>query len=326
MKKLVLTLAAIPLAAYAAGASAQTYAYQTHANAGGAVSVQNRILNLENRFNAGLSAGVFTSAQRDSISRQLNELRNLERSYSYNGLSQAERRTLQQRIRTVRDQLRMAGGSNWARNYGWSDAELDRYGDSYGTAYGQNGSYDAYGRPIQGSGVTYDRYGRPVANNNVVYDQYGRPVANNGVEYDRYGRPVYNGGVVTDRYGRPVNGGYSGQGGPYEPIPQGSQSGNVLGGVLGTVLGGGGGMGGVLGSVVGGGSGMGGILGSILGRGGLQRGDVITSTIGSVLGGATGYGSQYRDTGSVYYRSDGERVYEIDSRTNTVNRVYPVQR
>jgi hypothetical protein len=99
MKKLILTLAAIPLAAYTAGASAQTYANQTYANAGGTVGVQNRIANLETRFNAGISAGVFTNAQRNSISRQLTELRNLERSYSYNGLSEAERRTLQQRIR-----------------------------------------------------------------------------------------------------------------------------------------------------------------------------------------------------------------------------------
>jgi hypothetical protein len=71
---------------------------------------------------------------------------------------------------------------------------------------------------------------------------------------------------------------------------------------------------------------VGGILGSILGRGGLRSGDVITSTIGNVLGSAAGYGSQYRDNGNTYYRSDGERVYEIDARTNTVNRVYPVQR
>ena len=332
MKKLILTLAAVPLAAYAAGASAQTYA-----NAGGTAAVQNRITNLEGRFNSGLSVGVFTTAERNSISRQLTELRNLERSYSYNGLSQAERRTLQQRIRTVRDQLRTAGGPNWARSYGWSDAELD----APGSAYGQSGSYDAYGRPIHSTGETYDRNGRPINNNGVVYDQDGRAVANGSVMSDRYGRPIADEGVVYDRYGRPVNGGYAGQGGPYEPNSQGSQGGSVLGGVLGSVIGGGsgvggvlgsviggggGGMGGVLGSVVGGGRGMGGVLGSILSRGGLRTGDVITGAIGSVLGSAVGSGSQFRDTSNVYYRSDGERVYEIDARTNTVNRVYPVQR
>ena len=319
MKNLILTIAALPLAAIAAGATAQTYA-----DAGGTVATQNRISNLEGRFNAGLSAGVFTNAERNTISRQLTDLRNLERSYSYNGLTQAERRTLQQRIRAVRDQLRVAGGSNWARNYGWGDAELDAHGNAYGQ---KNGAYDAYGRPIVSPGGTYDPYGRPIANNSVVYDQYGRPVYNGGgVATDRYGRTIGNDGVTYDRYGRPVNGGYTGQGGPYEPISQGGMGSNVLGGVLGSVMGGGGVMGGVLGSVVGGGSGMGGLLGSILSRGGLRTGDVITSTVGSVLGSAVGFGSQYRDTSNVYYRSDGERVYEIDARTNTVNRVYPVQR
>ena len=331
MKKLVLTLAAVPLAAVAVEASAQTYA-----DTGGTVAVQNRIANLEERFDAGSRAGVFTTAERNSISRQLSELRNLERRYSYNGLSQAEQRTLQQRIRTVRDQLRLAGGPNWARNYGWSEAELD----AHGSAYGRVGSYDSYGRPISSSGETYDRYGRATADNRIVYDRYGRPIDDNGVVYDRhgrpvadnsvvydrygrplphrgvvtdrYGRPVADNGVVYDRYGRPVDGGYAGQGGPYEPVPRSSRGGNVLGGVLGSVLGGGGGMGG--------------ILGSILGRGGLRRGDVITSAIGSVLGSAVGFGSQFRDTSNAYYRSDGERVYEIDARSNRINRVHPVRR
>jgi hypothetical protein len=317
MKKLFLILAAVPMAALAGEASAQTYA---NANAGGGVGVQNRIANLEARFNAGLSAGVFTNSERSTIGRQLTDLRNLERSYSANGLSAAERRTLQQRIRTVRDQLRVAGGTNWANRYGWSDTELDTHAGAYG-----NVSYDAYGRPIPNGNVAYDRYGRPVANNGTVYDQYGRPVANNGAVYDQYGRPVADNRVVYDRYGRPVaddnvvydrngrpisNGGY-GQGGPYEPAQQSRGVGGVLGGVLGNVMGGGGGVGG--------------ILGSVLGNGGLRTGDVITGAIGSVLGSAAGMGSRFRDNNNVYYRSDGQRVYEVDARSNTVLRVHPLQ-
>ncbi len=38
-----------------------------------------------------------------------------------------------------------------------------------------------------------------------------------------------------------------------------------------------------------------------------------------------GFGSQYRDNNSVYYRSDGQRVYEIDARTNQVIRIHPVR-
>lgn len=327
MKKLLLTLAALPMAAYAGAATAQNMA-----NSGGAVGLQNRIANLEARYNAGVSAGVFTTGERSTLDRQLTELRSLERRYSSNGLTPAERRTLQQRIRTVRDQLRMAGGTGWAGGYGWSDNELDTY------AGGSGGAYDAYGRPSQQTGVTYDRYGRAVSTNGVVYDQYGRPVATNGVVYDQYGRPVA--------------GGY-GQGGPYEPVSQGSGVGNVLGGVLGSVVGGNSGVGGVLGNVIGGGSGvggvlgnvmggggavggvlgsvlggggaMGGILGSVLSRGGLRTGEVITGALGSVLGSAAGLNPRYRDSSNVYYRSDGQRVYEIDARTNTVIRVLPVQ-
>lgn len=327
MKKLLLTIAAIPLAAVSVSASAQT-----NANAGGGVGIQNRIANLEARYNAGLNAGAFSSAERATISRQLADLRRLEQSYSYNGLTQAERQTLQQRIRTVRDQIRVAGGSQWARNFGWSDAELDSYASGYGSP---DASYDQYGRQVPNSGVTYDSYGRPVANNGAVYDSYGRPVANNNVLYDRYGRPVANNGVTYDRYGRPVynnsgydaygrqtqSGGYYGQGGPYEPVSRSNGTGNVLGNVLGGVMGGGG----VLGSVMGGG-GMGGILGSILSRGGLRTGDVVTSTIGNVLGRANNFGPQYQDNSNVYYRSDGERVYAIDTRTNQVVQVYSAQR
>jgi hypothetical protein len=296
MKKLLLSMA-VPMALFATGASAQTVT--------SGAGVQNRIANLEARYNAGISAGVFTPSERNSLYQQLTQLRGLERSYSANGLTAAERRNLQQRIRVVRDQLRNAGGPGWANRYGWDDRELDGYASAQGGV-----RYDAYGRPIGGN-VTYDAYGRPVANNNVVYDQYGRPVATNGVVYDQYGRPVANNNVVYDQYGRPVyNGGY-GQGGPYEPVRPSTGIGNVVGGVLGSVLGGGGGVGG--------------LLGTILSRGGLRTGEVITGALGSVLGAATGFGPQYRDNNSVYYRSDGQRVYEIDARTNTVVRVLPVQ-
>jgi hypothetical protein len=359
MKKLLLTLIALPLAASATGAFAQA-----NVNAGGAVGIQNRIANLEARYDAGVRAGAFTTTQRNSLSRKLTELRNLERSYAYNGLTQAERQTLQQRIRVLRDELRVAGGSNWSRNYGWNDADMDtyagangngvtydRYGrpiansgvvyDQYGRAvanndvvydrngrvvsdnrvvYDRNGRvvadnrvvYDRNGRPIADNGAVYDQYGRPVANNNVVYDRNGRPITTNGVVYDRYGRPVANNEVEYDRYGRPVSGGYQGQGGPYESANRNGGAGSAVGNVLGSVLGGGGGMGG--------------ILGSIIGRGGLRTGDLVTGAIGSVLGSATRFGPEYRDNSNVYYRSDGERVYEVDARNNTVIRVLPVQR
>ena len=321
MKKLLLTLAALPAATMAVEASAQT-----NMNAGGAVGIQNRIANLEARLNAGAQARVFTNTEYANLSNQIRQLRTLERQYSANGLSNAERRQLQNRIRVIRDDLRTAGGTGWANNYGWSDRDLENYGNSgnYGNSYGNaNVRYDQYGRPIANGGVTYDQYGRPMANGSVTYDQYGRPLGNGSVRYDQNGRPINSGGVVYDQQGRPLqgvtydqngrpvvtnNGGYYGQSGQYQ---QPQQQGNGIGGVIGNVLGGGGGVAGVLGSLLGGRS--------------LGVGDVITSAIGSALGGGSNYGTQYRDNNSTYFRSDGQRVYEIDARTNQVVRVHPIR-
>jgi len=372
MKKILLAFAAIPAATMAVEASAQT-----NMNANGAVGVQNRILNLEARLNAGVQAGVIDAREHSILRSRLNELRAMERQYSMNGLTSSERRTLQNRIRSLRDEMRTAGGS-WANQYGWSDRELDVYGNAYGNSgvrtdqygrpvdqygrviantntnvrydqhgravdqygrviadanvrYDQHGrAVDQYGRVIADANVRYDQhgravdqYGRVIANTQVQVDQYGRPVdqygrviANSNVRVDQYGRPVdqygrviANGGVAVDQYGRPVGNGYYGQGGPYEPVPQSGGMGNVLGGVLGSVLGGG--------------SGAGGVLGNVLGGGGLSVGSVISSAILGQLGRGTNYG--YQDRSNVYFRSDGRQVYEIDARTNRVIRIHPIQ-
>jgi hypothetical protein len=283
MKKLLLSLLALPAATFALEASAQS-GYGAQANVG----MNNRIANLEARVDAGIQVGVIDRNEARTLRRQLNELRRLEMSYSQNGLTSSERRTLQQRIRSVRDQVRMAGGTGWARNYGWNDDDM--YGNS---GYGNSGvTYDQYGRPMQTQ--RYDQYGRPV-------DQYGRVMQTQRV--DQYGRPV-------DQYGRPITNGYYGQGGPYEPVPyqRNNGMGNVVGGVLGGMMGGNSG---------------GGILGSILSNGGLRIGDVITGVLGTALGGGSSLG--YRDRSDVYFRTDGQRVYEIDARTNQVIRIHPAR-
>ena len=322
MKKFLLALAVIPAATMAVEASAQT-----NMNANGSIGIQNRIANLEARLQAGAQARVFTNSEYAMLTNQLVQLRNLERQYSFNGLTQAERRTLQTRIRTLRDQMRSAGGNGWANNYGWSDRDLETY--AYGNAYGNaNVRYDQYGRPMANGAVTYDQYGRPMANGSITYDQYGRPMASGSVSYDQYGRPINNGGVVYDQNGRVIQGvtydrngrpvitnGYTGQGGPYEPVYTPRSSNGGIGGVLGSVLGG----------AMGGGGGAGGVLGSILGGRSLGVGDVITSAIASALGGGSNYGTQYRDNSRTYFRTDGERVYEIDVRTNQVVRIHPVR-
>jgi hypothetical protein len=227
MKKILMTLLALPAATFALEASAQSGYYAQGYGAQANVGMQNRIAGLEARLSAGVQAGAIDRREERNLRRQLNDLRRMEMSYSQNGLSRDERNMLQQRTRTVREQLRMAGGNGWANRYGWNDSDFDRYGNAYGNSYGT---------------VTYDRYGNPVAS--------GYP---NGV------------------------------GGPYEPAYNSSR--------------------------------------------GLNIGDVITG----LLGGNTlrqlpsGYQTQYRDRSDVYFRSDGNRVYEIDARTNRVIRVHPMR-
>jgi hypothetical protein len=268
MKKLLLTIAALPVAAIASQASAQTYA-SGYANTNASIQLNNRIANLETRLSQGYQMRALDRREHAELQRDLVDIRQdlIRASNDGGGLTATERRNLQARIRMVRNEMRVAGGAGWANRYGWDDRDLDAYGNAYGNTT-----------------VRYDAYGRPIPNSGVVYDQYGRPVANQG---------------------------YYGSGGPYEPVyaPRSNSGvgvGNVLGGVLGNVVGGGGGL-----------------LGNVLGGGGLGVGSVITSAIANVLRGGSNYG--YRDTGNTYFRSDGQRVYEIDARTNTVVRIHPLR-
>ncbi len=130
MKKLLLTMSALSALAVAAPAAAQTgYA---NANASGGVGIQNRIVQLQTRLQAGVQSGAITRQEAQSIRPQLRQLRDLERQYSANGLNQQERQDLQQRIRTVRQQIRMADD----RRGQYADWDSD---DGYNNGYSNNG-------------------------------------------------------------------------------------------------------------------------------------------------------------------------------------------
>ena len=168
MKKILLAVTALSAIGVAAPAAAQ-YGYQ-NSNAGGSVGVENRIEQLQARFQAGVQSGLISRSEAQSLRPQLRQLRQLERQYSVNGLNQQERQDLQQRIRYVRQQLRMAdGGANnryaaWDREDGYSD-------DGYGNDRYDNNGYDN-GR------YRNDRYGNNGYNNgayNNVYTGQGGP-------------------------------------------------------------------------------------------------------------------------------------------------------
>jgi len=229
MNKVLLSMAAVGALAAAAPAAAQygsnRYGYN-NVNAGDTVGISNRIAQLNARLNAGIQSGAIDRTEGRSLRMELRQLQRLERQYSYNGFTQAERQDLQSRLRDFREDLRMA----------------------------DNGRYDRDNR------------------------------------YGNWNDPYYNEGA------------YTGRGGPYEePYDTYCDTGNR--GVIG------------------------GVIDSVLGRSndncGLRVGARATGNLYSV---PSQYRYQYRDGNGVYYRSDGRSIYQIDARTNTVIRAYPMDR
>ena len=152
-------------------------------------------------------------------------------------------------------------------------------------------------------GPRYDRYGRrddsglyDVNGNRIDVDTgvYGSNVYN-GPRYDRYGRRDDTG--MYDVNGNRIDNGYYGQGGPYEEADDACDNRGGIGGVIDDVL----------------------------GRGctTLRVGSRVSSNLGAV---PYEYRNQYRDGNGYYYRSDGRSIYQIDVRTNTVVRVYSMNR
>ncbi|TFI59494.1 hypothetical protein E2493_04705 [Sphingomonas parva] len=216
MNKLLATLGAMSALAIAAPAATQVSSNaNVNANAYGAASFANRIARLDARLQSGISAGTVSSAEARTLRQQLRALSRLERQYSRNGLTQAERQDLQQRIRTFRQDLALADGR----------------GNRYGS-------------------------------NDDLYDDD-----------------------------------YTGQGGPYEEVQCERQ----------------GGIGGLIGSVFGGNDDC----------DGLQVGERVSGNLGTL---PSSYRSQFRDGNGIVYRTDGRQIYQIDTRTNTVLRVYAMTR
>jgi len=144
MKKILFAMTAIGALAVAAPAAAQ-YGSQTYANAGVNAGFDSRIAQLEARFQAGIQQGLIDRREAYSLRQQLRDLRRLESRYSYNGLSMQERADLQQRLRFVRQNLRLADGGGNGR---YSAYDNDPYYGQSGN-YGQNGTYYGQGGPYQ---------------------------------------------------------------------------------------------------------------------------------------------------------------------------------
>jgi hypothetical protein len=299
--KLLLTAMTAACAIAAAAPAAAQYA---NANARGAVGISNRIANLESRLQAGIQAGLIDRTEAFSLRQELRALRRLERQYSRNGLSQQERMDLQARIRDLRADLRLADGrtgraDRWTN---WDDDDDDRYSARIDR---NNDGWDDRDHDRDGrwdDDVGDGRYSARIDRNNDGWDDR---------DYDRDGR--WDDDVGDGRYSARIdrnNDGWddrdydrdgrwdddvgAGQGGPYEEIQCSSRGG--LGGVIDTVL----------------------------GRDSCLRvGQRVSGNLGAV---PYEHRGRFRDGNGVYFRSDGRVVYEVDARTNTVLRVYALER
>jgi hypothetical protein len=138
MRKLFFALTAASALAAIAPAAAQNYGSTYYGR--GDVAMSTRIAQLDARLQAGIRAGLISRYEARSLNRQIYDLRQLERRYSYNGLSVRERQDLQSRIRETRRELRLADNNRYDRDtrYGYWDRSWD---SGY---YGQGGplSYD----------------------------------------------------------------------------------------------------------------------------------------------------------------------------------------
>jgi hypothetical protein len=141
MNKLLLSIAAVGAIAVAAPAVSQTWS-----NANGNMGISSRIAQLDARLSAGIQTGEINRTEARSLRMQVRQLQRLERQYSYNGLTQTERQDLQQRLRTLRSDIRIADNGRYDRD--------TRFG-SWNDPYYNDGAYTGRGGPYE---QPYDTY------------------------------------------------------------------------------------------------------------------------------------------------------------------------
>lgn len=158
MKQLIFGMTALSAFATAMPAYAQyqsdPYRGQNQASVqpGYADDMTDRIARLQARIDTGVQTGTISRSEARPLRQQLRALVQLERQYRVNGLTNQERQVLQQRLRGLRQELRIAEGRQPNANGQYGDEDsYDRQGQ-----YNQQGQY----------GQQYDRVDR----NNDGYD------------------------------------------------------------------------------------------------------------------------------------------------------------
>jgi len=207
MKIPLLAMSAVAALAAATPAAAQYGSYSGQYDGryssqyGQDVSFGARISNLEARLDAGTRAGTIDRSEAWSLRRQLYQLRRLEARYRMDGFTQYERQDLAQRLRSVRQNLRLADNGSYDRydRMAWDDYSNPGVGAYTGTGgpyeevvcerrSGAAGFIDA----ITGTQNCYsvgDRIGNGLYE--VPFSYRDRYRDGNGVYYRSDGRNIY---------------------------------------------------------------------------------------------------------------------------------------
>lgn len=200
MKKLLLTLSAVSALAVAVPAAAQ-YPYQTNVNANANLTIAQRIAQLDARVDAGVRARTINWREARDLRAQVRELRRMERQYSYNGLTRAERTALRDRLRNVRQQVRLADGGNTYYDRAWAYDDNNAY-QGQGGLYEPVDACETMGATTTGIGGVIQnllggnrclRIGQRVPTNlyAVPYQYSGQFRDGGGVYYRSDGRLIY---------------------------------------------------------------------------------------------------------------------------------------
>ena len=164
--KTIMTLAAVSALAIAAPAAAQSMN----------TDMDVRIDRLQTEIQANARSGLLTRAEAQQLREELRGIRRIERQYSRNGLTWAERRDLDVRLRNLNARIDYAErsrgtryGSDTRYGYsgmidrnrdGWDDRDYDRDGRwtddvrTRGYGYGMGGPYNEVNRVCVNRGVT----------------------------------------------------------------------------------------------------------------------------------------------------------------------------
>lgn len=289
MRPTLITLASALALAAAAPAAAQTVA--------SAANIQWRINQIQTDIQAGVQAGTLTRVEAQTLRERLRLLRQTERQYAANGLTLAERRTLQSRIATLRSEVQIASRDSDIRygqrdrmdanRDGYDDRDTDRDGrweDNVDSRYADTTRIDANRDGYDDR--DYDRDGR--WDDDVRDRDYAQ---NDWIDRNRDGYDDRD----YDRDGRSDGDTYA-QGGPYNADDSCAFQ-RDRGGVAGAID-------------------------NVLGRDRCYTvGQRVSGRLDAV---PSRHRDRFRDSSSVYYGYGDDRVYEVDTRTNVIRRVYRV--